>query len=68
VLYVLPRWAHRSVNTSLTEDLVFFFAYPGNAGHDYRTIEQHGLHKLVVEQDGKPTIIDNPRWQQPDRA
>lgn len=64
VLYVLPRWAHRSVNTSLTEDLVFFFVYPGNSGHNYATIEQQGFRKLVVERDGKPTVIDNPRWKQ----
>lgn len=63
VLYVLPRWAHRSVNVSPTEDLVFFFAYPANAGHDYGTIEQKGFRKLVVERDGKPAVIDNPRWQ-----
>ncbi|MCB9451081.1 MAG: glucose-6-phosphate isomerase [Anaerolineaceae bacterium] len=63
VLYVPPRWAHRSVNTNATEDLVMFFIYPGNAGHNYGTIEQKGFRKLVVEQDGQPTIIDNPRWQ-----
>lgn len=64
VLYVPPRWAHRSVNTSPTEDLITFFVYPGNAGHDYGTIEQKGFRKLVVERGGKPVVIDNPRWQQ----
>src|SRR5690606_30127507 len=39
VLYVPPRWAHRSVNTG-DEDLITLFAYPGHAGHDYGTIEQ----------------------------
>jgi glucose-6-phosphate isomerase len=63
VLYVLPRWAHRSVNTSLTEDLVFYFVYPGNAGHNYGTIEQQGFRKLVVERNGRPAVIDNPRWK-----
>ena len=67
VLYVLPRWAHRSVNTSPTEDLVTFFVYPGNAGHDYGTIETQGFRKLVVERDGCPTIIDNPRWLPPEQ-
>jgi glucose-6-phosphate isomerase len=62
VVYVLPRWAHRTVNTG-SDDLIFFFTYPGHAGHDYGTIEQKGFRKLVVEQDGKPTVIDNPRWQ-----
>lgn len=63
VLYVPPRWAHRSVNTG-TGDLITFFIYPGNAGHDYGTIEQNGFRKLVVERDGRPAIIDNPRWKQ----
>ncbi len=62
VLYVLPRWAHRSVNTSLTEDLLTFFVYPGNAGHNYGTIERQGFRKLIVERDGKPTVVPNPRW------
>jgi glucose-6-phosphate isomerase len=61
VLYVPPRWAHRSVNSG-QQDLVTFFVYPGNAGHDYGTIEQQGFRKLVVERDGRAQVIDNPRW------
>jgi glucose-6-phosphate isomerase len=66
VLYVLPRWAHRSVNVSLTEDLVFHFVYPGHAGHDYGTIERQGFRKLVVDRGGVPQVIDNPRWRPPE--
>ncbi len=62
VLYVPPRWAHRSVCTSRQEDLVTFFAYPGNAGHDYGTIERLGFRKCVVEGENGPEIIDNPRY------
>jgi glucose-6-phosphate isomerase len=62
VLYVPPRWAHRSVNTSAREDLVTLFVYRGDAGHDYGTIERHGFRKLVVERSGSPVIVDNPRW------
>jgi glucose-6-phosphate isomerase len=65
VLYVPPRWAHRSVNASPDEDLITFFVYPGNAGHDYGTIEEQGFRKLVVERDGAPAIVDNPRWASP---
>jgi len=65
VLYVPPRWAHRSVNTGRDADLITFFAYPGNAGHDYGTIERRGFRKLVVERDGQPTVIDNRRWAAP---
>ncbi len=65
VLYVPPRWAHRSVNTDDSEDLITFFVYPGNAGHDYGSIEAQGFRKLVMKCDGRPTIVDNPRWQAP---
>ncbi|MFN8471110.1 MAG: glucose-6-phosphate isomerase family protein [Anaerolineae bacterium] len=66
VLYVPPRWAHRSVNAGDSEDLITFFAYPGNAGHDYGSIEAQGFRKLVMKCDGQPTVVDNPRWQPPD--
>ncbi len=59
---ILPRWAHRSVNVSATDDLVFYYVCPANAGHDYGTIEHKGFRKLVVERAGKPEVIDNPRW------
>lgn len=62
VLYIPPRWAHRSVNTHPTKILVTLFMYPGNAGHDYGTIERKGFRKLVVEREGRPQVIDNPRW------
>jgi glucose-6-phosphate isomerase len=63
VLYVPPRWAHRSVNTSPDQDLVTFFIYPGHAGHDYGTIEQKGFRKLVVNKNGQPKVVDNPGWR-----
>jgi glucose-6-phosphate isomerase len=65
VLYVTSRWAHRSVNTRLDQDLITFFVYPGHAGHDYGSIERQGFRKLIVERDGKSAIIDNPRWLPP---
>lgn len=61
-VYVPKRWAHRSVNVSSTEPLITFFAFRADAGHDYRTIETKGFRKLVVERDGKPMVIDNPKW------
>ena len=66
VLYVPPRWAHRSVNTG-REDLITFFVYPGHAGHDYGTIETQGFRKLVLERDNQPCIVDNPRWRPPEK-
>lgn len=65
VVYVPPRWAHRSVNVSDSDDLVFFWVYPAHAGHDYGSIERQGFRKLIVARDGVPAIIDNPRWLPP---
>ena len=64
-VYVPPCWAHRSVNTRWDMDLFALFGYPGNAGHYYTTIEQQGFRKPVVERNGKPHVIDNPRWRMP---
>jgi len=62
MVYVPKRYAHRSINTGDTP-LVTFFAFRGDAGHDYGTIETKGYRKLIVERDGKPTIVDNPKWK-----
>lgn len=62
-VYVPGRYAHRSINTSPDEPLITFFAFPGDAGHDYGTIETKGFRKIVVERDGGPVLVDNPRWQ-----
>ena len=62
-VYVPPRYAHRSINVSPAEQLVTFFVYRADAGHDYGTIETKGYRKLLIEQDGVPTIVDNPNWK-----
>jgi glucose-6-phosphate isomerase, archaeal len=60
-VYVPPRYAHRSINTG-NVPLVMFFVFRADAGHDYGTIETKGYRKLVVEQDGRVAIIENPKW------
>jgi len=62
-IYVPPCYAHRSINLG-NEPLVTFFTFRADAGHDYGTIETKGYRKLVVEKDGKPAIIDNPKWKE----
>ena len=62
-VYVPPKFAHRSINISDTEPFVMFFVFRADAGHDYKTIETKGFRKLIIEKDGKPTIIDNPKWK-----
>ena len=60
-VYVPQRFAHRSINTG-NVPLVSFFAFRGDAGHNYATIETKGFLKLVIQgKNGKPEIIDNPK-------
>lgn len=59
--YIPGGWAHRSVNTG-DQPLVFFATYIGDAGYDYRTIEERGFPMLAVEGDDGPEIIANPRY------
>lgn len=61
-VYVPPTYAHRSINTG-NEPLITFFVFRADAGHDYGTIETKGYRKLIVEKDGKPEIVDNPKWK-----
>lgn len=61
-IYVPRRYAHRTVNTG-TIPLVLFYTFAADAGHDYGTIETKGYHKIIIEENGEPTIVDNPRWK-----
>lgn len=62
-VYVPKRYAHRSINVDPAEQLITFYVYRADAGHDYGTIETKGYRKLLVEKNGIPTIIDNPNWK-----
>ena len=61
IAYVPPYWAHRTVNTG-KGPFVFFAVWPGHSGHDYGTIEESGFLIVVVERDGQPVLIPNPRY------
>ena len=77
-LYVPRRYAHRTVNTGKDPLVMFFSFQAagngvlgmsaklavllGNAGHDYGTIETKGYHKMIVERDGRPVVVPNPKW------
>lgn len=61
-VYVPRRYAHRTVNTG-KDPLILFYTFDADAGHDYGTIETKGYHHLIVEKDGKPAVISNPRWK-----
>jgi glucose-6-phosphate isomerase len=62
VSYVPGGWAHRSVNVG-DQPLVFFAAYVGDAGHDYRTIEERGFPVVVVTGEDGPRVVKNPRYR-----
>jgi glucose-6-phosphate isomerase len=62
VAYIPPYWGHRMVNVGM-KPFIFFAVYPGDAGHNYGDIERTGFVKTLVERDGKPFLIDNPRWK-----
>jgi len=62
IAYVPPCWAHRTVNTG-DQPFVFFAAWPGEAGHDYGTIEESGFANIVVSRDNQALLIDNPNYR-----
>jgi glucose-6-phosphate isomerase len=61
ISHIPPMWAHRVVNTG-KELLVFVASYHLSAGHDYVPIEQKGFRQMVMERNGQPVLVDNPRW------
>lgn len=60
VTYIPPYWAHRMVNTG-KEEFIFFGVYPADAGHNYGDIETRGFAMVVVEREGKPMLVPNPK-------
>lgn len=59
--YIPGGWAHRSVVTG-DEPLVFLATYIGDAGYDYKTIEERGFPVLAVKGTDGPQLIANPRY------
>ncbi len=57
VVYVPGHTAHRTMNTG-DEPLTYFGVYPANAGHDYGAIAERNFLKVLVEENGKPTLKD----------
>lgn len=63
VTYVPRGYAHRTINTG-EEDLVAFFVFGADAGHDYGTIETKGYRHILVDEGGIPTTKVNPKWEE----
>lgn len=60
--YVPPYWAHRTINTG-AENFVFLAVYPAEAGHNYTAIAERGFVSILVERDGRPQLVPNPRYR-----
>jgi glucose-6-phosphate isomerase len=60
VTHIPAQWAHRVVNTG--KNILFYISsFHKSAGHVYELIEQRGFAQIVVERDGKPIFLPNPR-------
>jgi len=59
--YIPPYWGHRTINTGKKE-FIFLALFPGDAGHNYEVVEKHGFAQIMVEENGKPILKDNPKY------
>ena len=57
IVYVPGYTAHRTINAG-NEPLAYLGIYPWNAGHDYGAIAERNFLKVLVDQDGQPTLCD----------
>jgi glucose-6-phosphate isomerase len=55
--YIAPGWAHRTINISRDEKLIFISVWPGDSGYDYRTIAQKGFSNVFVRAENKEFSI-----------
>lgn len=59
-VHIPPQYAHRVVNTGKTP-LIFVSAFHLAAGHAYQPVSERGFARIIVEVDGKPVLVPNPR-------
>ena len=59
--FIPPDWAHRSINVG-GDRLVFVWVCNPEAGHDYADILSKGMRKIVVDDGGRPALLDNPAY------
>jgi glucose-6-phosphate isomerase len=61
IAYVPPYWGHRTMNTG-DKEFIFLAVFPGDAGHDYRAVEERGFAEILVEEGGGPQLKRNPKF------
>lgn len=53
--YVPPYWSHRTLNCG-KKPFIFHGVWPGDAGHNYRSIVESGFPLRVFEEEGQPVV------------
>jgi glucose-6-phosphate isomerase len=61
VVYVPGYTAHRTINTGVTP-LTYLGIYPAQAGHDYASIAETNFRNVVIDVDGKPTLVSRSEY------
>ena len=61
VVYVPGFTAHRTVNTG-EEPFVYIGIYPADAGHDYNAIGKNNFRYVIVERNGKPSMVERKEY------
>jgi len=59
--YIPATFAHRCVNTGSVEPLVYIGVFPSSTKRDY-SFTPSDFKELVVERDGQPDLVPNPRY------
>lgn len=60
--YLPPGWACRIINTG-RQDLVVMNVFPADAVHDQQNVMGFAFPIMVIEKDGQPVVVDNPRFR-----
>lgn len=61
ITHIPPQFAHRVVNTG-SLPLVFVAVFHLAAGHIYGPIIERGFKYQIVEKEGRPVQVLNPKW------
>lgn len=62
VVYVPGHTAHRTINTG-TVPLLYLGIYSAAAGHDYAALAQRNFRNVVIEQAGRPVMLERSSFQ-----
>ena len=61
IVYVPGNTAHRTINVG-TVPLTYIGIYSVRAGHDYGALAKNNFQKVLIAQEGKPTLLDRQKF------